>query len=223
MIRTFFRCVAWGLAPVTLYLVLAFVGALVPASGADGIVEEPREREIVLARGVIHYDILLPLDDDTRGQFSFLDDTRVPLDAGEWLSVGWGSEAFYTSAGAYTDITWGALVKAITYDRSVIRFEVYGALPDHPDLKRVSVSDDQLDALRQSIFQDLDLTGGALEAEGFSETDAFFPAQGAFHLLKTCNVWVGRTLRAAGIDFGIWTPTPYAVTLAARINGLLSR
>lgn len=213
----------WGLAPLAVYLAAALIGSLVPARGVQGIAEQPAEHEIVLAKGIIHYDIFLPLNDETRADFAFLRGTRVPLDEGDWLSVGWGSEAFYTSAGAYTDITWPALFKAITLDSSVIRFEVHGALPDHPDLKRVAVSEAQLGALRESILGDLEGNPAPLTAEGFSDTDVFFPAHGAFHLARTCNVWVGQKLRAAGFDFGAWTPTPFAVTLAARMNGLLSR
>lgn len=89
----------WGLAPLAVYLAAALIGSLVPARGVQGIAEQPAEHEIVLAKGIIHYDIFLPLNDETRADFAFLRGTRVPLDEGDWLSVGWGSEAFYTSAG----------------------------------------------------------------------------------------------------------------------------
>jgi len=220
LIRTFIRILTWCLASLAIYFIAAFIGALVPSSGADITQGETRNREIILARGGIHYDILLPLDDDTRIQFGFLSQTRLPLHSGEWLSVGWGSEAFYTSTGTYTDIALGAVFKAVTLDRSVFRFEVYGALPDHPDLHRVPISDAQLNALRASIYNDLDMITIPIETEGFSETDVFFAAQGAFHLLQTCNVWVGQKMRAAGFDFGVWTPTPYAVTIAAHVNSV---
>ena len=221
MIRIFLRFVAWGLAPIALYLVLALVGAFVPAIGRGDVASVGGEREIILAAGVIHYDILLPLDDETRAVFSFLDNTRVPLDEAAWLAVGWGSEAFYTSAGQYSDVTWAALGKALTWDRSAMRFEVYDDLPIHPDLKRMSMSEAQLDVLRESIRGDLGDTPVELEAEGLSETDAFFAAEGAFNMVRTCNVWIGQKLSDAGLSFGIWTPTPYAVRLSLWWNGVL--
>lgn len=221
MIRAFFRIVAWGLVPMAVYLVLAFIGAFIPNITRDDVGPRNDEQEIILAAGVIHYDILIPLDDETKAVFSFLDDTRVPLDDGTWLAVGWGSEAFYTSGGQYSDVTWGALGKAMTWDSSVMRFEVYGDLPAHPDLKRISISGAQLDALRDSIRGDLNPDPTALIVEGFSETDAFFTAAGAFNMAHTCNVWIGDKLTSAGLKMGLWTPTPYAVSLSLWWNGLL--
>jgi len=57
-------------------------------------------------------------------------------------------------------------------------------------------------------------------AAGFTDTGRFFEARGRFQIFRTCNTWMSRTLRAAGLRFGIWTPTPYAATLSvARFHG----
>lgn len=223
MIRTFFRLVAWALTPVALYLLVALFGAFIPNFTRDDVGPRTQDHEIILAEGIIHYDILLPLNEDTRAAFSFLDQSRVPLDDGDWLAVGWGSEAFYTSAGQFSDVSWRALFTAMTWDSSVVRFEVYDALPQHPSLRRVGISDAQLDALRDSIRGDLAADPQPLVVEGFSETDAFYAAAGAFNMARTCNVWIGAKLADAGLSFGIWTPTPYAVTLSLWWNGLLER
>ncbi|WP_144055943.1 hypothetical protein [Octadecabacter arcticus] len=59
--------------------------------------------------------------------------------------------------GSYSfSIFWfGDLWGAATGDAGVIRFEVYGALPDHPSLRCVKVSQAQLDALHAAIGGDL--------------------------------------------------------------------
>jgi hypothetical protein len=61
-----------------------------------------------------------------------------------------------------------------------------------------------------------DAVGEPIEATapGFGLTDAFFAATGRFNLFYTCNAWIGRQLRAAGVPMGIWTPTPQAVDLS---------
>ncbi len=51
-------------------------------------------------------------------------------------------------------------------------------------------------------------------AKGFGLTDAFFQAKGRFNIFYTCNEWLGRQLRAAGVPMGIWTPTTQAVDLS---------
>lgn len=214
------RLVAWGIAPVAVYLSIAVLGAFVPNITRDDVGPRLADNEIILAAGIIHYDILLPLNEDTRSAFSFLDQSRIPLDDGDWLAVGWGSEAFYTSAGQYSDVSWRALFTAMTWDSSAIRFEIYKSLPQHPSLHRITVSDAQLDALRDSIRDDLVADPEPLAAEGLSETDVFYAAAGAFNLVRTCNVWVGSKLSDAGLSFGIWTPTPYAVRWSMWWNGL---
>ena len=59
-----------------------------------------------------------------------------------------------------------------------------------------------------------------VDQPGFSGTDAFFEAQGRFHIFRTCNTWVGAMLRQAGLPFGTWTPLPLSVRIAqARLTG----
>jgi hypothetical protein len=53
-----------------------------------------------------------------------------------------------------------------------------------------------------------------LNLPGFTGSDAVFPARGHFSRLRTCNVWLGETLRAAGIPFGLWTPANWSVSLS---------
>lgn len=223
LFRLFFLLVAWLSAPFMAYGLAAYVGAFVPRSLAPVDVSDTT-REIILAQGIIHYDILIPLDDATRADFAFAEDAGVPLSDSdmEWLSLGWGSEAFYTQTGTYGDITLGTTWRAATGDRGAMRIEVYGPLPDHPDLRRVRVSDTQLAALRGAIRAEMESAPAALDVTGFSDTDAFFPARGRFHLFRTCNVWVGGILAKAGLPMGAWTPMPYSITASLRWNGHLA-
>lgn len=208
--------------PIVIYLGGAIAGALLP-SLQDEVGPQTDDAWIVLVDGAIHYDILLPLNDDTRRDFAFLADAGVPINDfnATWLSVGWGSEAFYTTAGSYSDVTLGAVARAITGDTGVMRFEVYGGLPDIPELKRVPVSRFQLDAMRMKIRADLADAPVALPLAGYSATDAFYAARGRFHIFNTCNVWVGDILSGSGLAFGAWTPTPFSVRLSLWWNGLL--
>ena len=177
--------------------------------------------QIALASGPIHYDLLLPLTDTLRARFAFATAKGVPLTnpLAQYLVVGWGSKRFYTTTGSYADLNLPTVLRAITGDSATLHLDVAGDLTDAPDLIWLQISDAQLAQLTQSILSSLDLdTSGnpiPLNVEGFGQTDAFFAAKGCFHLFHTCNVWIGETLRAAGIPFGLWTPTPQAIRLSA--------
>lgn len=197
------------------YIFASFLGAI--WRGDIAVVSDAeRDVEILLIAGPIHYDILLPNDTETRADFAFLTEAGTPLHSEyvQWLAVGWGSHAFYTSAGRYSDIRAGVIWRAVMGDAAVIRFEIYGEVPlDHVDVHRLKISQVQLDLLRANILADLN-GHTAIPDVGFSDTDVFYPAIGRFHLFQTCNVWVGRQMRAAGVDFGRWTPLPISISVA---------
>lgn len=211
--RRTLRLIALTLAMPVLYLLASVILPLIPGQGPD--LSGPLTRQIGLLQGPIHTDILFPLTPETRTRFAFAEAAGVPLNQpeAEWLVFGWGSAAFYTTAGTYADITASAVLTAATGDGAVIRLDVLGPLPPLENLRFLRLSEAQFQAL-------LDQTTAAfarlirLNQPGFTGTDAFFPAHGHFHLFRTCNVWLGETLRASGIPFGLWTPANWSVTLS---------
>ena len=202
-----------------LYCLAALFLAFVPGARSD-VEFDDEQVTIYLVRGSIHYDFLLPLDDQTTTRFDWLGRGGVALDNpdAEWIVVGWGGQEFYTTVGSYSDVEMRAVWRGITGDNSVLRVSLAGPVsPDWP-IKAMSLSGTQYASLMTFIegsFADGRETL-AMNEPGFSDFDRFFPAKGRFHLFNTCNVWIGRALRAAGVRFGIWTPVPFSVTLSAR-------
>jgi hypothetical protein len=86
-------------------------------------------------------------------------------------------------------------------------------LPPLPNLRVLDLSEAQFDALLTETAAAFSSTT-RLDRPGLTGTDAFFPARGHFSALRTCNVWLGETLRAAGIPFGLWTPANWSVFLS---------
>lgn len=211
--RRALRLLAAVFALPALYLAASLILPLVPGPGPD--LSGPPAQTIGLVQGPIHTDILLPLTPETRARFAFAEAAGVPLtdpDA-EWLVFGWGSAAFYTTAGSYADITAGSVLTAATGDDAVIRLDALGPLPPLENLRFLQLSEAQFQAL-------LTRTTAAFAGQtklnhpGFTGTDAFFPAHGHFSLFRTCNVWLGETFRASGIPFGLWTPANWSITLS---------
>jgi uncharacterized protein (TIGR02117 family) len=201
-----------------LYFAAAGLGALWPGSHAN--LPSGNDVAIGLLRGPIHYDLLLPLTDELRVQFGFANDAGVPVSnpSAEWLLVGWGARGFYTTVGSYSDLNTTAIWDGVTGDDAVMHLDVAGHFRDLPGLIYLPLSQAQFAALVARINGSFlhDQTGAviALPIPGLGANDAFFAAKGHFNLLHTCNVWIGETLRAAGVPFGAWTPTPQSVALS---------
>lgn len=221
--RAFWRALTFVVAVPVVYVLAAFLGAVVPGPVAE-VGGAPTER-IALARGPIHYDILIPLTPAARADFGFARAAGLPVDhpAAEWLVVGWGAAGFYTTVGSYGDITAPVLWRAVSGDDAVIRLDLAGNVDAVEGLVWLEVSAAQIDAMRGAVLQSLarDGAGQPLPAETapWGESHRFFAATGRFNIFHTCNVWTGETLRAAGISFGLWTPTPQAVNLSLWWHG----
>ncbi len=224
------RLLRWLLAPlgliatlILLWLGAALIGAALPGKRAN-LPGDPAEVEIRLIPGPIHYDFLLPLDAATRARLELLAHSELPLDhtAAAWLMVGWGARTFYTTTGSYSDVTAKAVLRGIFGDRSVMRVDVLPALGSDGPWTRVYLNQTEYDALLSAVLasfeQDPEGRAQRLDHPGFNATDQFFEARGSFNILRTCNVWVGDMLRAAGQDFGAWTPTPFSIRAALQLH-----
>lgn len=211
--RHILRLLAVILALPFLYLAASVVLPLIPGPGPD--YSGPPTRTIGLLQGPIHTDLLLPLTPDTRARFAFAEGAGVPIShpQAQWLILGWGSAAFYTTAGTFADITPMAVLTAALGDAAVIRLDVTGPLARLPNLRFLRLSERQYQALLTETAAAF-ASHTRLNHPGLTGHDAFFPAQGRFHAFNTCNVWLGQIFRAAGIPFALWTPTNWSVTLS---------
>jgi uncharacterized protein (TIGR02117 family) len=207
------------------YLVFGLVGGLIPGP-VEQTPEVAGDVRIGLARGPIHYDLLLPNDADLRARFAFAEAAGVPLSNPEarWLMVGWGADEFYTRTGEYGDIAFGPVLHAITGDASVMRLDAVGPVDGVQGVRFLTITQGQyaalLDGIDASFLRNVDGAPMAADATGFGLTDAFFMAKGKFNIFYTCNAWVGTQLRAAGVPMGVWTPTPQSIDVSLWRIGL---
>lgn len=202
-----------------LYYCAALLGGTVQGKSAD--IARGADQYIGLVRGPIHYDLLLPMTPAMRTHYGFAQSAGVPMDNPnlEWLIVGWGARAFYTSTAEMSDIAAAAMFKGVVGDASVMHLDVAGNLRGVEAIEFLPVSTAQMAALVAEIDSNFtrDQTGKPIAlTERFSEHDAFFVANDGFNIFQTCNSWIGRTLRAAGVPFGAWTPTPQSVEISLK-------
>ncbi|MEP2718891.1 DUF2459 domain-containing protein [Pseudophaeobacter sp.] len=218
MIRLLAKALLLPLGFATTYCLAALIGAVIPA-GPTTSANVDRHHEVLLVAGPIHYDFLLPLNKTTRARFQFLEPSGLPVthpDA-QWLVIGWGARAFYTT-NDYSELTASTVLKGVFGDRSVLRVDVLGALPNLPDLPVLRFDEAELGAFLTALTQSFEQSSGptlqSLDHPGFTASDRFFAAKGSFHLLRTCNTWVSRMIQASRQRFGYWTPLPVSVRIS---------
>ena len=213
------RVLAAVIALPFIYLGAGAIGGVVEGARAD-LDNSGAPVTIALIQGPLHTDIMLPIDPALRDRFAFATAAGVPLDdpRAKWLLVGWGSRAFYTTAGSYSDITARAAITAITGDSAVLRLDALPDLTGWDELRELALSPAQYAALLAQIdgvlIRDNIGEPKLIVNAGLTTTDAFFAATGHFNIFRTCNVWLGEVLRASGLRFGAWTPTTAAVNLS---------
>lgn len=219
--RIALRRTGWTIvALIAAYLCAAAIGGLISGQAHEEGANIDRPHKIHLVSGPIHVDFLLPLDATTRAHFAALTPHGIDVQNAyaDWLLVGWGAHEFYTSTGSYTDLSATAVWRGITGDNSVLRVDTVGPLLEPDRFAHIDLTEKEYSRLRDAILASFDTTPRGdlrpLDAPGFTQTDRFFAAKGRFNILRTCNTWIARVLRASGVRFGVWTPTPYAVTLS---------
>lgn len=222
-----FKVAGWVLGCVVLlpvlYLAASYGGAFiprnpdVPSAVAWEAAEAPQPVRIFLVTGLLHADIALPVSEDLLEAFPGLEEAGLPLrhPALRYLGFGWGSRAFYTTAGSYSDITVSATVQAATGDEPVMRVTPLGGLTVSEDIVAIDLSAPAFRRLvaviRASFLRDGDGETMHLAVASIGPGDAFFLAKGHFNLFNPCNQWVGNMLNAAGIGIGVWTPTTHSL------------
>lgn len=205
-------------AIVLMYVLAAVIGAVIPAPGTQATGDDTVE--IHLVKGPIHYDFLVPLTPLARARLDDLQTSGVRVDQphAQWLLVGWGARGFYTTTGSYSDVTFGAVLKGLTGDRAVLRVDAVGPLRQDIQVPSIRLSQAQFEMFLSTVLDSFARTDQGqlipMNVAGFTSTDQFFEAKGRFNVFSTCNVWIGETLRAAQVRFGVWVPLPYSVTLS---------
>ena len=196
---------------LTLFAVAAVIGTFWIVPGDPPGRPDTEHTVFVLSNGY-HTDIALPVVGGAPpdGFPIGADDLPRGLANVEFVAVGWGSKAAYTSLVAITDLSVATAVRALSFDRSVIHvLPLYGA-PYGDGVFPVRLDEDQYSRLVAFVAGTLETgrSGKAVLIPGVTQGygDVFYHARPRFSAFYGCNAWTGEALRTAGISVGIWTP-----------------
>lgn len=201
---------------LTLFIVASAVGTVWRAPGDPPNRPGVNRTVYVLSNGY-HTDIAIPVADG-RPPVGFpikAGDLPRGLTGVEFIAIGWGSEAAYTSLVAITDLSFSTVVKALSFDRSVVHVLPFYGVPYGEGVYPVRLDERQYRRLVAFLAATFEIAGNGEPrlvsgvTQGYG--DVFYHAEPRFSAFYGCNAWTGEALRTAGITVGIWTPFAQSV------------
>ena len=176
---------------------------------------EPATIEAYVMSNGVHTDYVFPLRAaaiDWSQLFLPSHARAAPADA-EFIAIGWGDREFYLNTPTWADLTaaraFGALRggnRALLHVTWLRRADLRGSV------WRLPLSVPQYAALAGHVHAALPGARAVpIAGAHYDGNDAFYEANGSYHLFETCNTWTGRGLRRAGVPMGRWTPFDFTV------------
>jgi uncharacterized protein (TIGR02117 family) len=197
---------------IVLYL-LAVLAGLIPVN--NGFEQTPDGVEIFVTSTAIHGDVVVPIRNEVVDWGEHLPARCFSGDVRKATHVafGWGDKGFYINTPTWDDLKASTVLRALFWPDDSCMHVV---MKERDDIssggKAVRISAEQyqrlVEFIRDSFRTDADGRFQLIEGAAYHSSDAFFEAHGSYHCLNTCNCWVGRALRTAGLRCGWFTPLP---------------
>ncbi|MFS2205586.1 TIGR02117 family protein [Variovorax sp. Varisp36] len=198
-----------------LYLIVACALVFWPANARPAGDAPGDVQAWVLSNGV-HTDYVFPIRSATIDwlQVFPLKDFRAPPPDAEFIAIGWGDREFYLNTPTWGDLTAARAFGALSGGNRALMHVSY--------LRREQLARGAY-SLPLSHAQYAQLVGyvraalpsghaSPIAGAHYGDDDAFYEAEGGYHLFETCNTWIGRGLRQAGVTVSRWTPFDFTVT-----------
>ena len=199
-----------------IYVAVLLVG-LIPVnndfeSADDGVT-------LYVVSNAVHADIIVPRKHagvDWGEAFSF---ATFPGDVSSQthVAIGWGDRGFFLETQTWDDLKLSVAAKALFLPSESCVHVSFTAPEYYSNSKSETVSHEQylslVEFIKQTLAKQDDGQYCQIDGYAYSTNDAFFKADGQYHLLNTCNSWVGRGLKAAGVKVPWLSPMPGSPTM----------
>ena len=210
------RLLALLFAPIGVYYAAAGVLSHVPVNNdwrepANGVT-------IYLASNGVHTGIVVPATAagiDWRGRVR-ASDLPDPSLAGKWLMFGWGDRDFYLHTPTWSDIRPGTVLSALVGSgQTLVHVDHLDDFYADIDMRPLRVTADQYRRLADFIKATFAKPREA--TPGYGSRDMFYAGKGRYSVIRTCNVWTGEALKAAGVRTAVWSPFPGGIMRWANV------
>ena len=179
--------------------------------------------DVFLLSNEAHVDLVLPVSlasTNWRRILTHPDIDDQVVDSTDYLAIGWGEREFYLNTPTWSEVNVTRALKSLFWSSATVLHVVFlREVPKAGRVQRFRVTPEQLDALRSYVADTFRVDSNQASVPvlrgGYSSRDAFYEANGQYHLFNTCNNWTARALRHAGIRAPLWAPFAFAVTVSS--------
>ncbi len=204
---------------VVFYSVAATILKLIPSNrqttlNADGI-------DIWVISNGAHTDICMPIRTEEIDWTEFIDTNSFKPSNFQYIAFGWGDRGFYLDTPSWAKLKPKTAFKALfKLSRTTMQVVLYDEIPEHCKWrKQLKVSPEQYRNMIQYVKDSFRYTQQGelvhIDFAGMPAYDSlnynFYEAEGRYHFLKTCNVWVNNALKEGEVRTAIWTPFSKAI------------
>ena len=217
------RALRWCLFACVAYLAVLLIG-LIPVN--NDYVPPEQGITVYVVSNAVHADIIVPRRtqvvnwDEPLGHVNFVGDIANQTH----VAFGWGDRGFFLKTKTWDDLKLSVAANALLLPSRRCMHVTVTSPAYYPHAVAVTISRERYRDLVRFIESSFltDSTGHWMQIEGeaYSLRDAFFDAQGSYHFLNTCNSWVGRGLKTAGVRVPWLSPMPQSPTMYVPVNDL---
>jgi len=216
--KTIIRVLLFILVGLVLYISIAGVFLGLAYLQQKPIDETSETITLYVFADYFHADLIIPVHAEASQwdylfeQYSFQQNRQ----AINYLSIGWGSEAFYLKMGDWSNLSAGIVFKALTFDHTVLHIAAWqGEFVAHPQLYEVPITQTAytkiLQFVHDSFAKDEQGKVQLIPEQKYWKNDAFFKAKGRYHPVRTCNQWTAEALRLANVPVPSWSPFAHSL------------
>jgi uncharacterized protein (TIGR02117 family) len=221
LIRILFRGVAVSAGILLVAVVVIVLGGAIARPGDRGVTPSEGVTVYLLSNGV-HLDLLLPVEAaGIDWQRELLPaHLAVPRGDAPLIGFGWGDAGFYLSTPTWADLTLSTAVAALvgggpTVMRVTRAWQGGGVA--------ITLPEDRYRALAAAIAAGFERgpagTVQPILGSGYGPVDVFYRGTGRYSAVLTCNEWIARALRQAGVRTPLWAPLPWPVLWQVQPGG----
>ena len=215
VVRYSFKCLKWLGFLLFSYFLMILIG-LFPVN--RNFTEPEDGITIYVVSSAVHADIIVPKETILETQ---LDDWQKDFGAAYFkgetsnathIAFGWGDRGFFLNTQSWDDLKFSTAARALFFPSQSVMHIDYSQPSYYADKVGIKLTSDQyarlVNFISSSFARDESQEVIQIENIAYSDTDAFFVAHGSYHLFNTCNSWVARALKAAGVKVPWLAPMP---------------